>query len=257
MSRSNSKWDVGIPIAFPNYQVAVNAKGAGMGGAAAGVDKAAKEHLGFDPGLSKTTYKIGGLGHAGVLFIKNSGLTKYYEYGRYPGGRSTDPPGRVRKVSISNVTYGADGHPTKDSLKKVLGQISSRAGQNGRIEAAYVALKSGFAPMESYALKRYAQNNDRKRAGYTLTGNSCMHFAHWTVEAGGADLPEVNFPSPANWMDSVQNYYPDLTYSGKKLTLKALSGESSYVPSWSGSKTFWDDPLDSVGRAAKPVAGKK
>src|SRR6218665_1586111 len=49
--------------------------------------------------------KVGGLGHAGVLLIDNkTGVTKYYEYGRY---QTTDgAKGSVRNITVSNVVIG-------------------------------------------------------------------------------------------------------------------------------------------------------
>ncbi|MFN5136196.1 MAG: RHS repeat-associated core domain-containing protein, partial [Chitinophagaceae bacterium] len=77
--------------------------------------------------------KIGGLGHAGVLLIDNkTGATRYYEYGRY----DAEGKGLVRTVKISNVKIGKDGKPTVESLNKVLGQLSKKAGHGGRIRGA-------------------------------------------------------------------------------------------------------------------------
>jgi hypothetical protein len=71
-----------------------------------------------------------GLGHAGVFFINGrSGLTKYYEYGRY----DKKGLGLVRKRSIPNVSV-QDGQIVSESLRKPLHEISIRAGHGGRIE---------------------------------------------------------------------------------------------------------------------------
>ena len=49
------------------------------------------------------------LGHAGILLIDNkTGITKYYEYGRYDKAEI----GEVRQRTISNVVMGKDGKPT-------------------------------------------------------------------------------------------------------------------------------------------------
>mgnify|MGYP007019933133 CR=1 FL=1 len=49
--------------------------------------------------------KIGNLGHAGVLLIDNkTGVTKYYEYGRY----DKEGKGVVRTFAVPNVKIGQD-----------------------------------------------------------------------------------------------------------------------------------------------------
>ena len=59
------------------------------------------------------------LGHARVLLIDNkTGITKYYEYGRYDKAEI----GEVRQRTISNVIMGKDGKPTAESLNKVMGK---------------------------------------------------------------------------------------------------------------------------------------
>ena len=90
------------------------------------------------------------LGHAGVLLIDNkSGVTKYYEYGRY----DREGKGYTRNIQISNVKMGEDGKPTNESLNKVLRQISKKAGQGGRIEGAYIS-SDKFKDMNEYAQKK-------------------------------------------------------------------------------------------------------
>ncbi|MBF4269714.1 hypothetical protein EAY71_22905, partial [Vibrio anguillarum] len=93
-----------IPIVFPDYEILV-----------------ASEQT-FDLfGLDITTPKVKApyLGHAGVILINGeTGVTRYYEYGRYPN-RASDIPGNVRKVSIPNVKL-INGLITESSLKKTL-----------------------------------------------------------------------------------------------------------------------------------------
>ncbi|MBF4238115.1 hypothetical protein EAY82_26800, partial [Vibrio anguillarum] len=90
-----------IPIVFPDYEILV-----------------ASEQT-FDLfGLDITTPKVKApyLGHAGVILINGeTGVTRYYEYGRYPN-RASDIPGNVRKVSIPNVKL-ITGLITERSLK--------------------------------------------------------------------------------------------------------------------------------------------
>jgi RHS repeat-associated protein len=64
-------------------------------------------------------------GHAGVLLIDNkTGLTKYYEYGRF----NNVEKGLVRNYPVADVVM-KDGMPTAESLNKVLTQISNKSGK--------------------------------------------------------------------------------------------------------------------------------
>src|SRR5262245_42781104 len=109
--------DVAIPIAFPDYLIAV---------------KTAAKELRI-PLTSRTVtiipatkQKVPHLGHAGVLFIDGkSGLTKYSEYGRYDAAEK----GWTRSVAVPDVVI-VKGKPTRKSLIKTLARISEKAGQN-------------------------------------------------------------------------------------------------------------------------------
>src|SRR5690554_2680514 len=126
------------------------------------------------------------LGHAGVLLIDNeTGLTKYYEYGRYATVDGTK--GRVRSsdtdeiLKLSNVVIDPEtGKPTEESLNKVLGEISKISGQGGKIEGAYI--EGDFDLMNDYAQKKLKESNPKyeeyneDRKAYSLTGNNCGTF---------------------------------------------------------------------------------
>ena len=85
--------------------------------------------------ISTPIGKIGNLGHAGVLLIDNkTGVTKYYEYGRY----DKEGKGIVRTFAVPDVKMGQDKKPTLESLNKTLSVISEQAGHGGRIEGAYI-----------------------------------------------------------------------------------------------------------------------
>ena len=119
------------------------------------------------------------LGHAGILLIdRKSGLTKYYEYGRYDEADK----GIVRNRSIPNVIIGADGKPTQQSLKKVLHSVSKQSGDNGRIIGAYVE-SDDFDSMRQYAEDRMADNNNDNRREYDIINNNCGTFAAETISA--------------------------------------------------------------------------
>ncbi len=199
--------DVVIPMAFPDYLIAVNTPATRV--------QVPDLIPYFDilPDtiqIKATSNKVPYLGHAGVLFFNGtSGLSKYYEYGRYDRAAL----GLTRRVPISDLKIGADKKPTTDSLKKVLLTISTKAGQRGRIEGAYIEVPDGgFAKMLQYAVLRVRQNTDPKRAPYTLTGNSCMHFAKKVAEAGGATIPMIIDPRPNSFIAEVQANYPKLSF---------------------------------------------
>ena len=123
-------------------------------------------------------YKANGIpftGHAGVLLINNkTGLTKYYEFGRYNGNLK----GVVRKPYLSDVIIGEDGKPTIESLKRVLKEISNKSGNHGDIEGAYI-ISNQFKEMNDYAIQKMAESKDpnSKRKGYSFISNNCATFA--------------------------------------------------------------------------------
>ena len=83
--------------------------------------------------ISTPIGKIGNLGHAGVLLIDNkTGVTKYYEYGRY----DKEGKGIVRTFAVPDVKMGQDKKPTLESLNKTLSVISEQAGHGGGKERA-------------------------------------------------------------------------------------------------------------------------
>src|SRR6218665_2187311 len=153
--------------------------------------------------------KVGGLGHAGVLLIDNkTGVTKYYEYGRY---QTTDgAKGSVRNITVSNVVIGEDGKPTQESLNKVLGQISQKSGQRGKIEGAYV-ISDQFKAMNSYAQDKLNESNpgnpdyDKNRPPYALSENNCGTFAADCINQDPTvDRPSISNPTPTNIVDEYQ-----------------------------------------------------
>jgi RHS repeat-associated protein len=112
------------------------------------------------------------LGHAGILLIDNkTGLTKYYEYGRYDKADL----GLVRTQTVPNVVI-RDGRPTPESLNAVLSRLSTVAGHGGRIRAAYIE-SSQFDEMDRAAQAHLAQNSNPHRKAYAITDNNCATFA--------------------------------------------------------------------------------
>ena len=120
--------DVAIPIVFPDYTIAVKSKAVVI----RIPDLLPKiDILPRQIKIPKQSHHLPYLGHAGVLFIEGeSGLTRYYEYGRY------DPAelGETRKRSVPDVKMGKNGRPTRKTLAATLADVSRKAGQHGRIE---------------------------------------------------------------------------------------------------------------------------
>ena len=206
--------DVAIPIVFPDYTIAVKSKAIVI----QVPDLLPKINiLPRQITIPKQNHHLPYLGHAGVLFIEGqSGLTRYYEYGRY------DPAelGETRKRSVPDVKMGRNGRPTRKTLAATLADISRKAGQHGRIEGAYIELDSpAFIRMEGYAMGRFKENTDKKRTPYDLTDHSCLHFMKDTVETGGATLPMILAPNPAGYIVQVQLQEHDLEFELKTNTV--------------------------------------
>jgi hypothetical protein len=149
-------------------------------------------------------YRANGIpftGHAGVLLIDNkTGVTKYYEYGRY----DKEEKGIVRQVTISNVVIGEDGKPTSESLNKVMKQLSDKSGHGGDIEGAYI-ISDKFKEMNDYAKKKMAENSDPNRKEYSITGNNCATFAEDVItQDKSVDKPNIWLKSPVNIVDEYQ-----------------------------------------------------
>jgi RHS repeat-associated protein len=151
--------------------------------------------------ISTPVGKIGGLGHAGVLLIDNAtGITKYYEYGRY----DENGKGLVRTVTVPNVVIGKDGKPTVASLNKVLGEISKKSGQGGQIDGAYV-ISDKFKEMNDYAKEKKDENSDSDRKSYSLLSNNCGTFAADVINQDPCvDQPSLTNCAPSNIVEEYQ-----------------------------------------------------
>jgi len=170
------------------------------------------------------------LGHAGVLLINNkTGLTKYYEYGRYATSDGTK--GKVRNVRISDVVIDKEtGKPTQKSLNKVFGEISKASGQNGRIKGAYV--EGDFDKMNDYAQDKLKESNpeykeeyNKDRESYSLTGNNCGTFGCDVLKQDSEakkKAPWILIPTPNNMAKEYQDNFPSVNYDPKT---KTTSGE--------------------------------
>ncbi|MFT5836106.1 MAG: hypothetical protein ACI9RG_001000 [Sulfurimonas sp.] len=201
--------DVVIPIVFPDYKITVNIP---------------KEN--YDPipyfdfdNFSTPAYKerFEGLGHAGVLIINGeTGTTKYFEYGRY----DKRALGKVQKIeNLPNVKVN-NGKIILRSLKDALNKISRESGKNIRIEGVYIEVENKFNFMLGYAKLREHQNNNPKRKPYSLTSNSCVHFAKEVTSKGGIITPWMVDPRPNSYIKEFRNDYTDLDFKNNQLTIE-------------------------------------
>ena len=155
------------------------------------------------------------LGHAGVLLINNeTGLTKYYEYGRY----DNENMGIVRNIIVPNVTIGKNGLPTKESLNKTLNCISEKSGQKGQIEGAYIK-SDQFDKMNSYAEKQMQDNNNLDREPYSLLSNNCGTFAADVLKQDAnvkRIFPIIFIARPISIVKQLQEVFTRVRYKPQK-----------------------------------------
>ena len=171
--------------------------------------------------------KVGGLGHAGVLLINNeTGLTKYYEYGRY----DDEGKGYARTVPVSNVKIGKDGKPTQASLNKVLGQISKKSGHGTRIEGAYIE-SDNFEAMNNYAEQKVKEKDNPKRKSYNLANNNCGTFACDVLNQDPNvkdQAPSIYDPKPTSIIEEYQGTFGKVEYNPKTGGTKETVDKSRY-----------------------------
>lgn len=211
--------DLLIPIVFPDYKITVETPA---------VRVQIPDYLPYVDILPNvvrvphTKNKISNLGHAGVLFINGqSGVTKYYEYGRYDSKKI----GWVKKIfKLPDVKIDSNGNVVKNTLSTVLQVISMKAGKSGRISAAYIKVKNKYEAMLEYARIRMAMNTNPNRERYGIASYSCVHFMKGTMDAAGIDTPWMLDPRPTSYIKEIQNDYPSLEYmpSSNKVTIKEL-----------------------------------
>ena len=169
--------------------------------------------------ISTPIGKIGNLGHAGVLLIDNkTGVTKYYEYGRY----DKEGKGVVRTFAVPDVKMGQDKKPTLESLNKTLSVISEQAGHGGRIEGAYIE-SDKFKEMKTYAESKIAENSNPKRKEYSLRNNNCGTFAADVLKQDPSvkdKAPVIIDSRPNSIVKEYQNSFKSLNYDPKKRQVK-------------------------------------
>jgi RHS repeat-associated protein len=117
------------------------------------------------------------LAHYAVIAVSKTGVTKYYEYGRYV------PKGEVRaRGPIPNLTMGKDGKPTKESLDKLYGFVAAQYGKGTSISPTYHD-DADFDKVVKFAEDRM---KDKNREDYNIATNSCRTFCKDAVKAGKA-----------------------------------------------------------------------
>ncbi|WP_018694566.1 hypothetical protein [Algicola sagamiensis] len=193
--------DIIIPIVFPDYKITVN------------IPQTKVDLLPWTDidnfTIPRSSQKFSNLGHAGILFINgSSGVTKYYEFGRY------DPPankGLVRRVPLPDAKMNGINIDIK-SLIPVLKKISQVAGSGTRIQGVYLEAEGVFEHLNQKALAQKALNSNPQRKPYNLTSNSCIHFVKRLVEAAGKETPWMIDPRPTSYMGEFRDDYRDLDY---------------------------------------------
>lgn len=158
------------------------------------------------------------VGHAGVLLIKHTGLTKYYEFGRYkPAGKR----GMVRNKKISDVQISSDGSIVKSTLKKVLRELARKSGKKTRIRAARF-IQMNFDDMLAYAKKQQPE--------YDILSFNCGIYAETVILKGNprVDRPSILIPAPNNIVDEyIEEGNAEITYSYNSDTILIGEGDET------------------------------
>jgi len=119
------------------------------------------------------------LGHAGVLAIDaGTGLTKYFEYGRYASNF-----GQVEQRTIPNVTIGADGRPTSDSVTHLYSYLSKHFGKRRPVRATYYRI-ANYHLIVQFALGRMYDKHRRAYSWNPLDPNDCWSFVQEAIAYG-------------------------------------------------------------------------
>lgn len=191
--------DIVVPIVFPDYKITVEV-------APREVD--VLPWFEFDNFTVEHKAKYSNLGHAGVFFANGAtGVTKYYEYGRYDGAGL----GLVRRVPIPDAQT-AGGTISLSSLKPVFKKISQVSGQNGRLQGVYLEVQGKFQAMLDEAERRKKLNGDANRRKYDILNYSCIHFVKSITEKAGVEAPWMIDPRPNSYIGEFRDDFPDLDY---------------------------------------------
>lgn len=157
----------------------------------------------------KTPAKVADLGHAAIMFANGkSGLTKYYEYGRYDRAGK----GLVRSTGIPDLKINKGGQIDHKSFVAVLSALAKKCGQNSKIKGAYIEAPGKFGEVLKFAQKREEQNKNPDRKSYELHANSCLHFMRDAIEAAGLSTPWLLDPRPVSYIEEIRDMYRDLDF---------------------------------------------
>lgn len=138
-----------------------------------------------------TQIRVTGLGHAGVVIINGeTGVTRYFEYGRYGG-----PYGQVRERPVADVTMEDYCNPSSVSLTALARDLTRTNGGPYGFEAAYIKLPDGaYEQMEQFVLQRMSDVRARTAAEYDINSNHCFTFAVEVAASGGAQSDVSSAP---------------------------------------------------------------
>ena len=117
-------------------------------------------------------------GHSGSLIVRSDGLTKYREYGRYPGGGAVS--GAVRATTMPDIKFEG-GVPTTKSLTKVFGQLLKIGAKAGSDD---LRLSFDLSSDDFESMMETSANWDEKARYSVARGRTCHDFCD-AVERSG------------------------------------------------------------------------
>jgi len=128
------------------------------------------------------------LGHAALVAVDpKTGLTRYYEYGRYDG----DENGKVKRRTIPNLKIGKDGKITEESLESLYEHLSEKLGKGYSVWATYHK-NADYNKLIAYV--EWFMNNPH-RPPYSVPTNTCYTFVDRALEyAKRKETPIPDFP---------------------------------------------------------------
>ena len=120
------------------------------------------------------------LGHAGAVAVDpKTGLTRYYEYGRYDSDF-----GQIKRRTIPDLIIGSDKKPTPESLKKLYDYLSNVFGKGFPVSAQYYS-DADYQKIVGFVT---ALMNNPNRDPYSWSPlskkNHCKTFAREAINAG-------------------------------------------------------------------------